>query len=408
MISPARRRLVTAALLVGTFLSSLEVTVIGAAMPTVVSELHGVSLYAWAFSAYLLAQTITIPFYGIWADRRGRREAYLAGVVFFVGGSAVCAAATSMPMLVAGRAVQGIGAGAVLPLTMTLFGDMWPVRERTRLQGLFSLVWGVSSVLGPLVGGLVTEAVGWRGIFWLNLPPGALAGVVVGALVPAALGRGEGHQRHSRWGLLRDPTQQAVNGAGLLLGGALYGFIGYLPVLVQGVEGGDALDAGLVLLPLSLAWTAASNVGGRVVHRTGFRFLVRLGTALVAVGGVLAAWGPTRLVPLVLFGAGMGFTIASFTVAAQEAAPRTLRATATSLALFSRSIGSAVVVQAFGWLAGFRPGTASLADVPDLEAGVLRVFAGVGALSVLAALIVQFRFPSTAFGEEPEEPRAGG
>lgn len=408
MISPARRRLVTAALLVGTFLSSLEVTVIGAAMPTVVSELHGVSLYAWAFSAYLLAQTVTIPLYGVWADRRGRREAYLAGIVFFVGGSAVCAAATSMPMLVAGRAVQGIGAGAVLPLTMTLFGDMWPVRERTKLQGLFSLVWGVSSVIGPLVGGLVTEAVGWRGIFWLNLPPGALAGVVVAALVPAALGRGQGHERHARRALLRDPTQQAVNGAGLLLGGALYGFIGYLPVLVQGVEGGDALDAGLVLLPLSLAWTAASNLGGRIVHRTGFRFLVRLGTALAAGGGVLAAWGPDRMAPLLLFGAGMGFTIASFTVAAQEAAPRALRATATSLALFSRSIGSAVVVQVFGWLAGFRPGAGSLADVPDLEAGVLRVFAGVGALSVVAALIVQLRFPATLPSQEPEEPRAGG
>lgn len=392
-LSAEHRRQVTAALLVGTFLASLEVSVVGAAMPTVVGELGGVALYGWAFTAYLLAQTVLIPVYGAWADRRGRREAYLFGVSAFVLGSLICAAAPSMGVLVAGRAIQGIGAGAVVPLTMTLFGDMWPLQERTRMQGWFSLVWGVSSVIGPLAGGLITDTVGWRGIFWLNLPPGLLAAFVVAMRVPAALGRGHAHERAPLGALLGDPVQQAVNAAGPLLGGALMGFIAYLPLYVQGVRGGTALDAGLALLPLSVAWTVASNVAGRVVLRVGFRALGVLGTVLVAAGAAWSASTPDALGALLLFGAGMGFTIATFNVSVQETAPRSLRGTATSAALFTRSLGGAAGAQLFGWLAGFRPDTASLAEVVDLEGGLDRVFLVVAALALGAGLVVIARFP---------------
>lgn len=395
-LSDAHRRQVTAALLIGTFLASLEVSVVGAAMPTILEDLRGVGHYGWPFTAYLLAQTVTMPLYGAWADRRGRREAYLVGVSLFLVGCLLCATAPDMTTLIVGRAVQGVGAGAILPLTMTIFGDIWPLRERTRMQGWFSLVWGVSSVVGPLVGGAVTEAVGWPGIFWLNLPPGLFAFGVVALRVPASLGRGAAHARPSAWSLLREPTQQAVAGAGLLLGGALMGFIAYLPVHVQGVGGGSALDAGLALLPLSIAWTAASNVAGRVVMRVGFRALVVGGTLLVAAGSAWAAFSPAAFGPLVLFGAGMGFTIATFTVSVQEAAPPALRGTATSWSLFARSIGGAAAAQLFGGLAGFRAGAASLADVPDLAGGLHRVFVAVAVMAALGAGVVMVRFPRGA------------
>ncbi len=398
-MSPTARRIVTAALLVGTFLASLEVSVVGAAMPTIVERLGGTALYAWAFSAYLLVQTLTTPMYGMLADRAGRRTAYLIGIVAFLAGSVICALATSMPMFVAGRAVQGLGAGSILPLTMTLFGDLWPVDQRTRLQGLFSLVWGVSSALGPLVGGVLTDAWSWHAIFWLNVPPGIVAGVVIAVLVPAELGRGALVQAGGGFAaIVRDPTIQAVSLSGLLLGASLYGIIGYLPVWVQAVHGGSALDAGLALLPLSLAWTLASNIGGRIVGRLGFRVLVRGGTLLVAVGGVLAAIWPDGGVGFVLFGLGMGFTIASFTVSSQEAAPPGLRGTATSLVLFSRSIGAAVGVSIFGWVAGFRPGVEGLGAIPGLEAGVGTVFVAVAACAIGALAIVWARFPRSPTG----------
>ncbi|MDP2314079.1 MAG: MDR family MFS transporter [Pseudomonadota bacterium] len=392
------RRTITAALLVGTFLASLEVSVVGAAMPTIVERLGGTSLYAWAFSAYLLAQTLTTPAYGLLADRAGRRTAYLLGIVAFLAGSVLCATASDMPTFVAGRAVQGLGAGSILPLTMTMFGDLWPIDQRTRLQGLFSLVWGVSSALGPLVGGVLTDLWSWQAIFWLNVPPALLAGAVIAVLVPPELGRGAtvGGDGADFVAILRNPTIQAVSLAGLLLGASLYGIIGYLPVWVQGVRGGTALDAGLALLPLSLAWTLASNVGGRIVGRLGFRALVRGGTLLVASGAVLLGVWPDAPVGFVVFGLGMGFTIASFTVSSQEAAPPGRRGTATSFVLFSRSIGAAVGVSIFGWMAGFRPGAGGLSGIPGLEAGVATVFAAVAVCAVGAAAIVWGRFPKAA------------
>lgn len=392
-MTDARRRAITGALLLGTFLSSLEVTVVGAAMPAVVGSLGGAGWYAWTYTAYLLAQTVTTPAYGALADRLGRRPAYLLAVGVFLAGSALCAVAPDMGTLVAGRAVQGVGAGGILPVTQTIFGDIWPVRQRTRIQGVFSLVWGVSSLVGPLLGGLITEAVGWRGVFWLNLLPGAAAAAAVGALVPAGVVGGGRRVTGGLRELLRSPTQQAVLGAGFLLGGALYGYIGYLPLQVTAVEGGTAVEAGLLLLPLSVAWSAAAFTGGRLVGRFGFRTVVRLGVVLATAGAALGALDPTAWPGLVVFGLGMGFTIASFAVAGQEDAPPDLRGTATAWAIFSRAIGSAVLVQAFAWLAGVRPGVTDLAHVPDLAEGVARVFVGIAACAGLAAAVVYARFP---------------
>ncbi len=394
-VSPERRRIITAALLVGTFLSSLEVLVVGPAMPDVVGELGNAGLYPWVFTAYVVAQTVTIPAYGWLADRWGRRNTYLLSVVMFVAGSLVCATATSMPWVIAGRAVQGLGAGGLVPLTVTIFGDLYPVDQRTRMQGIFSLIWGVSSLLGPLAGGALTEAFSWRSIFWINILPGAVAAAVVLSSLPGHVGRdADPHSsRGSARQLLRDPTQQAVLISGLVLGGVLLGVIGYLPVQVQAIEGGSALDAGLALIPMSLAWTLAANLAGRLLGPLDFRGLTRLGMALVMVGAIICALQPVHWAGLLLLGLGFGFTISTWNVAVQEAAPLHLRGTATSWSLFVRSIGGAVAVPLFAALAGIEAGASSFDAIPDLDVGLARVFQAIAVAATVATAVAWARFP---------------
>src|SRR5690348_14805385 len=173
------RRIVTAAVMLGTALSALDVTVVSAAMPTIVGRLGGLSLYPWVFSSYLLASTITVPIYGKLADLYGRKRIYAISAALFLVGSGLCGAATSMPLLILFRVVQGLGAGGVQPMTFTIVGDIYSVEQRGKVQGLFSGVWGVSSIVGPLIGGIITQYISWRGIFYINLPFGLLSIVLL-------------------------------------------------------------------------------------------------------------------------------------------------------------------------------------------------------------------------------------
>ncbi len=401
VLSPGRRRAIVGALLVGTFLASLEVMVVSPAMPAVVADFGGAGLYPWVFSSYILAQTLSMPLYGRMADRLGRRDSYLLGLGLFVLGSVACATAGSMPGMVGARLVQGLGAGALVPLTMTLFGDLYAVADRTRMQGIFSLVWGLSSLLGPVLGGSLTEGFGWRSIFWINLLPGAVAGGLVLALLPRRLGigaeRGPGFWA-TTWRLLQDPTQQAIFLAGLALGATLMGVVGYLPVQIQAVLGGSALDAGLALIPLSVAWTLAANLTGRLVDRVGFGRLVRAGSLVVVLGTGIAAWDTANAWGLGLVGVGMGITVSSFNVSAQIAAPKGLVGQATALTLLARSLGSAAGVTAFGALAGMEPAARGFAEIADLERGVARVFVATALMALLSLAMVYLRFPRQVSG----------
>jgi MFS family permease len=392
--SPARRRAITGALLVGTFMASLEVMVVGPAMPVVVMDLGGAGLFPWVFTAYILAKIPTMPLYGRMSDRYGRRDAYLLGVGFFIVGSVACALSRSMPELIAARAVQGLGGGSLIVLNMTIFGDMYPVAERTKMQALFSLVWGVSSLLGPLAGGYLTETFSWHAAFWINVPPGLVAAGIIGVLVPRDLGRRQSTKVATELGLLmRDPTQQAIAISGLFLGAGLIGVIGYLPVWVQAVHGGSPIDAGIALIPLSVAWTMTAFVAGRLVDRTGFQTLARLGGILVAVGAAIAAEWPVAQVGLVLLGIGMGFTISIFNVACQEAAPPSLRGTATSIAMLMRTVGSGVGIAVFGAAAGFKPDIRDFAAIPELPNAVAGIFGSIAQCTAMAAIVILIRFP---------------
>ena len=161
---------VTVAVLTATFLAALDTTVVGTAMPTIIGSLGGLALYSWVFSSYLLTSTTTVPIFGRLADIYGRKPVFLGGAVLFLFGSVLCGASGSMEQLILFRAVQGIGAGAVLPVSITVVGDIFSVEQRARVQGLISGVWGVSAILGPAVGGLMVDYLDWRWVFYVQPP----------------------------------------------------------------------------------------------------------------------------------------------------------------------------------------------------------------------------------------------
>jgi EmrB/QacA subfamily drug resistance transporter len=409
------RRIVTIAVMMGTALSALDATVVSAAMPTIVGHLGGLSLYPWVFSAYLLASTITVPIYGKLADLYGRKRMFTIAAILFLIGSGLCGAATSMPQLILFRVVQGLGAGGVQPLTFTIVGDIYTLEERGKVQGLFSGVWGVSSVVGPLIGGLITQYISWRGIFYMNLPFGLLSIILlwvylheqleprrpridylgatllaigVTALLLGILEGGVDFPWDSApilallslavvclalfvWQEFRAPEpvlpprlfQQriiAVSTLGaLLLGTLIIVLPSYLPLYVQGVEGGTALIAGIALAPLSIFWPAGSYLCGVLVLRLGYRASALVGVALSSAGLALivplgwlnlglAATGALILSGMGLTGFGLGILSLTYLLAVQNSVAWNQRGVATASNQFARTIGGAIGVSAMG------------------------------------------------------------
>ncbi len=410
-MKPGReRRFVTAALVLGMFLAALEATAVGTAMPTVVAELGGVSRYSWVFSAYLLTSTTTVPMFGKLADLYGRRRIYLVSVTLFMLGAVLSGTATSFTQLIAYRALQGLGAGGVQPVTITLVGDIYTLEERGRMQGLFSGVWAVSSLVGPAAGGLITDLLSWRWVFWLNLPFGLLSALilaaflredterqdhrldVVGTLTLTAavalllLALLEGSELWG-WTDLRTLGMIAASGVGLAwflaqerrapepmlplelfrvpviavssLGSVVIGTVmfcasAFVPMFTQGVLGGTAIDAGMTLAPMSIGWPVASTVSGWWAVRWGYRPFAILGSVLATGGSLLlstANVGSGRglvMAAMFLVGLGLGFMATPYLLAVQNAVPRRRRGVATSSVQFFRTIGGAVAVAVLG------------------------------------------------------------
>src|SRR5438132_1247271 len=334
----ADRRLITLALFVATFLVALDTSVIATAMPTVIGQIGGIQLYAWVFSAYLLTSTVTVPIYGKLADLFGRKPVFLASVAPFLVGSMLCGQAQSMEQLIAFRLLQGLGAGGVLPITQTILGDVFPLEERARITGLFSTVWGVSGLLGPAIGGFLTEHVSWRWVFYVNFPlcilsivllsrffherlqprrhsidvlgavtlSGAVALLLVGLqstddlprqlllygiaaiLVPVFVWqeRRAPEPLVPLWLFGRRAIGISTLG-GVLLGFDLFGQSTFLPPFVQGVMGATPTLSGFVLAGSSIGWPIASAVGGRLLLRWGFRGPCVLGGVFLLIGFAL-------------------------------------------------------------------------------------------------------------------------
>jgi EmrB/QacA subfamily drug resistance transporter len=410
LLSRRRRQVVTAGILLGMFLAALEVTVVGTAMPTVIASLGGLNRYSWVFSAYLLTSTVSGPVWGRLSDQYGRRVLYLVGVVLFLLGSALSGMSQSITQLIVFRALQGLGAGGLIPLSLTINGDIYTMRERARIQGLFSGVWGLASMLGPLVGGFVTDQLSWRWVFYINIPFGIAAAIVVGlALVepklesrpvvdfagaawlsvgitlllfvlvesgsegawrnPLILGSLAGiplcaalFVRAERrapepivpFSLFRNRVVTAGSISGVFVGMAMFGAISFIPLFIQGVLGGTATMAGTMLTPLLLAWVSMAVVGGRLMLRVGYKPTVLAGLTVLAVGFVvLSAVGITTprwvlLADMALMGSGMGLVVLALLITTQASVERRQLGIATSLNLFSRSIGGTIGVAVMG------------------------------------------------------------
>jgi EmrB/QacA subfamily drug resistance transporter len=412
LVMSSRRRLaVTLGVITGMFLAALEATVVGTAMPTVIASLGGLNHYSWVFSAYLITSTITVPVWGKLSDLYGRRLLFQLGIAIFMLGSVLSGMAGTMTQLIAYRAVQGLGAGALVPLAMTIIGDVYTVEERARMQAFFSGVWGISSVVGPIAGGFITDQLSWRWVFYINVPFGILAAVIMqlslkepkrtgrpsidyaGAallmasitLLMLALVEGGATLREfasaRNVGLLvvagllgalfiyverraRDPIVPlelfrnrvvAVSVvAGFLAGVAMFGAISFVPLFAQGALGSTATEAGSLLTPLMLSWVGLSIVGGRLLLKVGYRPTTLAGLFLLTLGfALLSSYQRTTprvwlYVDLVLIGAGLGLTMLTLLIAVQQSVGRAQLGIATSLNQFSRSIGGAVGVAIMG------------------------------------------------------------
>ena len=401
------RSLVFAGLLLAMFMAAIEATIIATAMPSIAAELGGFSLYSWVFSSFLLMQAVMIPIFGKLSDMLGRKPVFVAGVVIFLVGSVLCGFATSMQMLVGFRFVQGFGAGAVQPITTTLAGDLYSLEERGRVQAYMSGLWGVSSILGPLAGGIFVHSVGWPWIFWMNIPIGIAAIVLVvvnlhetverpvkpsidysgalllltgvGSLMLALTQSGSWgarilvpllliaaaafalfvRQEHrapdplmamSLWknGLIR-----YANMAGLTSGILMIGIITFLPTYVQGVLGGSALLAGFTLSVMTVGWPISGFVAGTRIARQGVRQFVRMGGCALVIGSLiiaaLASTGPLAAgVGSFVIGIGLGLVNTTTLVAIQASVSWSQRGVATATNMLMRILGQALGAALFG------------------------------------------------------------
>ncbi len=392
----SRRAVVVTGLLCSVFLAALEATVVATAMPTVIAELGGVEHYSWVFSAYLLASTVTVPVYGKLADLYGRKPLLLFGIALFLVGSMASGLSRSMTELIAYRAVQGLGAGAIQPITLTLVGDLFTLEQRARTQGVFSAVWGVAGLAGPLIGGLIVSHLSWRWVFFINVPFGFVSAV----LIVAALREEVAHRRHAldlagavlltagvlalltttSWGLAAaalllaafvwverraaEPVlpldlfrrraiwvSSVANG---LNGAAQFTAVTFVPLYVQGVLAGSPIEAGATITPMTVGWPVASALTGRLLPRLGFRPFIRLGLAVSAAAAASMALLLGRDVRLIaqiamfVFGMGLGFSNTALLVAVQTVVPWRERGVVTATTMFFRTIGGALAIGAMG------------------------------------------------------------
>jgi EmrB/QacA subfamily drug resistance transporter len=412
-MSRQRVILVTLGIMLSLFMASMEATVIATAMPTIVSQLGGLAIYSWVFSAFMLTSTTSVPIFGKLSDIYGRRPVYAAAMILFLIGSFLCGAAQNMPQLIAFRALQGLGAGGIIPLAFILIGDMFSLEQRAKMQGLFSGVWGVSSIVGPLLGGFLVDQISWHWVFYINLPVGLVAAglvwlawrdklaepgtiapkvdyagavlltagvvallmglfelgtflgwslLILAALLLVALGWVEWRAADPilPLHLFRDRVFAAACSQGGFAGWAMFGSLSFVPLFVQAVLGTSATVAGATLTPMILSWVFASIIGSRLLLHLSYRNMALLGMGLLTLGTLLMSGVGVNasqmglMVNLALMGTGMGLSIPAFLIAVQSTVPTRDLGVATSTLQFSRSIGGVLGVSVMGTVLSFR------------------------------------------------------
>ncbi|MEU9930205.1 MULTISPECIES: MFS transporter [Streptomyces] len=399
------------ALLLGMLLAALDQTIVSTALPTIVSELGGLDHLSWVVTAYLLAATAATPLWGKLGDQYGRKKLFQTAIVIFLIGSALCGVAQNMPQLIGFRALQGLGGGGLMVLSMAIVGDLVTPRERGKYQGLFGAVFGVTSVLGPLLGGFFTEHLSWRWVFYINLPIGVVALVVIAAVLHIPVRR----EKHTidylgtfliasvatalvlvaslggttwAWSspqiiglavlavvllvafiaverravepvlplkLFRMRTFALVAVISFVIGFAMFGAMTYLPTFLQVVHDITPTMSGVHMLPMVFGLLITSTGSGQIVSRTGrWKVFPILGTAITAVGLLLLHQldenSSTWLMSayFFVFGAGLGLVMQVLVLVAQNSVSYQDLGVATSGVTFFRSIGSAFGVAIFG------------------------------------------------------------
>jgi EmrB/QacA subfamily drug resistance transporter len=441
-------------LMLGMLLAALDQTIVSTALPRIVEDLGGFQHYSWVFSAYMLGATVTVPLYGKLSDIYGRRPFFLLGITLFSLGSVISGLATSMEMLIAGRAIQGLGAGGLIPLAVAAIGDIIPPRRRGKWQGFLGAVFAMSSVLGPAVGGWLTDNASWRWCFFVNLPLaglalavvwfgfvrrprheehsidylgavlltfGAAAGLlaavwggseypwdspVIGGLLAAAallLGAFVWQERRASEPILpldlfRGRTFSAATVAVFALGASMFVAIIYVPLFAQRVLGESASGSGAVLTPLMLGIIATSILAGQLVSRTGhYRPVLLGGPPLLATGFLLLAGLDVHATQLdltrdvVIVGFGIGLMMQTLTVAVQNSVRRRNLGIATASTQFFRTVGAMVGVTAMGAIVTSQlGGNAAAASPAQLATAIHPVFVIAGALSAVVLAAVLF------------------
>ncbi|WP_208321468.1 MFS transporter [Microbacterium hydrocarbonoxydans] len=444
---------VLGALMLSTGLIAIDATILATAVPSIVRELGSYQQFPWLFSVYLLAQAVSVPIYSRFADTVGRKPIILLGIALFLLGSILCGLAWSMPALIAFRLIQGLGAGAVAPMSMTIVGDIYTVAERAKVQGYIASVWAISSVVGPALGGIFAQLDAWRWIFWVNVPlcliagwmllrryheqkqtqrhridyAGAalltvgLTGIILGMLeggnawawisLPSALCFGVGILSLLAFGfverraaepivdlrLAARPLILSTTIVSLGIGALMTGVTSFAPAYLEGSIGIAPLLSGLAVAALTLGWPISAANAGRLYLRIGFRRTTLVGMTITTVAAVALAivspWPNPFSVAAIAFvlGFGLGWSAAPTLIAAQASVGWGERGAVTGMNAFARSAGSAVGVAVFGAISNavIAQG-AGPGDPATIVSASVWVFVGAAVVAVLTLLAALF------------------
>ncbi len=426
-VSSRGKLLIVVGVMLGMLLASLDQTIVGTAMPRVIAELGGLEHYAWVATGYMLASTVMVPIWGKLSDIYGRRPFFILGMVLFLIGSALSGTSQDMTQLIAYRAIQGLGAGAMMPIAQAIIADVFPPAERGKWQGLMMAVFGLSTIVGPTAGGFITDNWGWRWTFYVNLPVGAIAILTAGLVLPQAVRRAA-HQIDYlgaaaliagtvplllalSWGGTTYPwgsaqivglfalavvmliaflfieqraAEPVINPslfrsrifavsvvATFLVSAGMFGAIMYLPLFMQAVVGDSAAGSGVVLTPMMLGFMASSMVGGQILSRTGRYKVLALGGFAVATLGMFllsrmdaSATDPLVIRNMVITGLGIGVMMSLFTIVVQNAFSFERIGQVTASLQFFRSIGGTIGLAIFGTVMSNRFASALATNMP--------------------------------------------
>ena len=405
-----RRPWIVLAIMMGSFLGGLEATVVGTAMPTIVGDLGGLHFYSWVFSAYMLSTAVAMPLFGKFSDLFGKKRMFFWGAGFFLVGSGLSGLSGEMWQLVVFRAIQGIGSGGVGIISMAIIAHLYEPHHRARAMGFISSVWGISSVAGPMLGSLIVSTLGWRWVFYVNLPFGLMAILLLSAVFHekrhrerrqidyrgafgltsailllliafAQIGKGESilawnvvllmivfllmmlfffrTEQNARepflpLQLFRKRVFTLSNTCGFLAGFSVFGVIAFLPLFVQAIKGGTAMDAGFALMGVSLGWSMGSIGSGQIVHRLGEKKIILTGILVMGAGlGIASQLNPASsmfVIELAAFtmGLGMGIQTPALLTSVQNSVQPSDIGVATSTHMLSRTIGGAIGVSMMG------------------------------------------------------------